>query len=42
MPTYEGSLEQALRSQVNLLQGSGQFEDIGSLQNLVEQYEQSH
>ena len=39
MPTYEGSLEQALRSQVNLLQGSGQFEDIGSLQNLVEQYE---
>ena len=39
MPTYEGSLQNALQSQVNLLRGSGQFEDIGSLQNLVEQYE---
>jgi hypothetical protein len=39
MPTYEGSLEDALRAQVNILSGEGRFADIGSLQNVVEQYE---
>ena len=39
MPTYEGSLEDALQAQLNMLRGSGNFADMGSLQSITEQYE---
>ena len=39
LPSYEGSIEEAMQAQLNMLRGSGNFADMGSLQSITEQYE---